>query len=251
MDSRIAKFTVWILAGLAVFSVLLVVCYIKLFLEIPDHDEWFPRLFDLDGEQNLCAWFATILWFCAGLASFFAFWAETTGAQTRKASSFWWCCIGLGFVFLSLDELAEVHEHVGSYFLKMLKGTSYGDIINSFVPDSPWLFFYIPPMILLAIFNVWFLWVRMHRKWQLLALLAGAAIAFPLAVGNEYYQSMPADKYHAIAKAMHLHSKEANRLSIMIEETAENVAVCCVALAFFSYACQLIVDRRVSTANET
>jgi hypothetical protein len=68
--------------------------------------EWNTRLFDLDVESNLPTWLGAIQFFgvavCAALLS--------RSATGRRALA--WRVVALLFVFLSLDEIAQLHEEI-------------------------------------------------------------------------------------------------------------------------------------------
>jgi len=73
--------------------------------------------FDLDKEANLPTWFASMQWFCIALLTFV--YAVSQFSRSQKKS---WLLLLLPLLFLtlSLDEVAEIHEKLGSFSDRLL-----------------------------------------------------------------------------------------------------------------------------------
>jgi tetratricopeptide (TPR) repeat protein len=69
------------------------------------------RMFDLDLEFTIPAWFASLQLAAIGLAAFVAFEAERA-SEPRPALYRLWIPLGLGFLYLSADEVLALHERV-------------------------------------------------------------------------------------------------------------------------------------------
>ncbi len=67
-------------------------------------------LFNMDNEGNIPSWFASSLLLIAGMVYLFVSWLRRSAP---KPSSFFFLVVGLGLIFLSLDESAGIHEKVG------------------------------------------------------------------------------------------------------------------------------------------
>ena len=68
------------------------------------------KLIDLDGEANLPTWYSSIQWFCvAYLAWVFA----ARHADRARVRSWFLLALPLVFLLFSLDEVAQLHEHLG------------------------------------------------------------------------------------------------------------------------------------------
>ena len=90
----------------------LLVCVVALLLFhfFPEDLNWtIHNRFDLDGEANIPAWFATVLLFSVSFSSLILFLlsVQSTGDQRPV---FFWLIFGLAYMFLSLDEAARIHE---------------------------------------------------------------------------------------------------------------------------------------------
>ena len=76
----------------------------------PQHEQ-FKRLFHLNGEGNVPAWYNSTLWLIAAQYSFRAHSAEQALGEKLKAG--YWLGLSVGCVLLSLDEVASIHEALG------------------------------------------------------------------------------------------------------------------------------------------
>ena len=74
-----------------------------------DLSETIHNRFDLDGEANIPAWFATILLFSVSLSSLILFLISVQSTEKQRPVYFW-LFFGLAYLFLSLDESARIHE---------------------------------------------------------------------------------------------------------------------------------------------
>lgn len=70
--------------------------------------------FDLDGESTIAAWFASSQLLISGLLLYVA---GTYGGEARSQSLLY-IVVGLGFVFLSADEAAGIHEKITTFTVK-------------------------------------------------------------------------------------------------------------------------------------
>src|SRR5262245_38517731 len=69
------------------------------------------KLFDLDLEFTIPAWFSALQLAAIGLAAFVAFEAERA-CEPRPVLHWLWIPLGLGFLYLSADEVLALHERV-------------------------------------------------------------------------------------------------------------------------------------------
>lgn len=97
-----------LLVGLVVFELFLVLIYVA--------DSWLGspisaihRLFDLDRESTIPGWFSSIQLFSIGIIFVLA--ARQCGPSDHPSGLFL-VIVGAGFVFLSADEAAAIHEKI-------------------------------------------------------------------------------------------------------------------------------------------
>lgn len=134
-------------------------------------------LFDLDGEGNVPAWYSSSQLLAAGLL----FLASASGPRRTEAVPGWFfLLVGLGFLFLSLDESAGIHERVTVNFRHI-------EFLPRFAGDrGVWISLYLAAIVLVASLTARYWW----RLWKLdrrgfIKLAAGAATFLLGAVGLE------------------------------------------------------------------
>lgn len=90
---------------------------------------------DLNGEQNLPTWYSSIQWFC--VAALLAFFAARNVSVSRPRS---WPLLALPpvFLFLSLDEVAQIHEWLGNKSDALLPGATRAG--TPFFHTGIWMF---------------------------------------------------------------------------------------------------------------
>jgi len=74
------------------------------------HDVPGTRQFNMDGELNIPTWWSTVLFLVAGLAALGL--ARCNKLMGRAAAP--WALVGIGLFGLSLEEVAGIHEDVGT-----------------------------------------------------------------------------------------------------------------------------------------
>ena len=141
-----------ILIALIIVELLLAAIYMTDFL-LKHPSWWIQQLFDLDRESNIPAWFSTIQLFLIGFTFIYAGNASQFKNPPSKAGTM---IFGFGFIFLSLDEGAMIHEKLTWVFED-----------NPFVPyfdgrHGVWIVVYGVIGIILTLF----LLKDLRRMWQ-------------------------------------------------------------------------------------
>jgi len=91
--------------------------------EFPD---FLVQRFNIDAEANIPTWFSTILLFMISLTAFFIYRLGSGQLEVRSRWHKIWLGLGILYLFLSLDEGAQIHE-----------------LINR-LTDVKWVFIYAP-----------------------------------------------------------------------------------------------------------
>ena len=82
------------------------------FADLLPFDEWWQiAILDLDEEESIGTWFSAIILFVAGLLLMLQ---AGSLRQDNKPWWKWWMFLGLGFIFLSVDEVAGFHEYLNT-----------------------------------------------------------------------------------------------------------------------------------------
>ena len=135
---------------------------------------WQLSFFDLDEEESFGTWFSTGILFLA--AVLLVHQSRVLRAQERP----WhrsWLALGIGFLVLSVDEVAGMHEYM-----------------NSMMGDTPWTVVGFPILILVALAFLPFLWHHRGRT-GLLFLVAGLIYGGG-AVGVEHFTDADLNSLH-------------------------------------------------------
>src|SRR3989338_1597201 len=86
------------------FSGLLVICHlINVAMGFPSWQ--LERLFGLELESNIPTWFSSVLWLITAVAAYQCF--QVSEVKRNKTA---WGVIAAGFLVLSIDEVAQIHE---------------------------------------------------------------------------------------------------------------------------------------------
>ena len=148
MQLRVDVRRVWRGLG-TVIGILLVahvLCMISIFALGHDHVFGLVPLFNMDGEGNVPAWFS------AGLLLFSAQLLLVTALAERRVGKPWveWLGLSLIFAFLSIDELAVIHERIGWFV---------GDLVGAegLLREYGWIGVYLPLGALLGVVYLRFL----------------------------------------------------------------------------------------------
>lgn len=148
------------------------------FEEIPedrfgfDLHYWQVSIFDLDEEESFGTWFSAVLLLLVGRVLLHQWrWLKREGDRWAP----WWLVLGIGFHYLSLDEVVGLHEYM-----------------NTSMPDVPWTAIGAPVAgVVLVAFIPW-LW-KQPGFFQLAAMV-GAALYLGGAVGIEHATEWYADE---------------------------------------------------------
>lgn len=210
--------------GLLVFIVIIVLSMAHLatiiFTFIIGHDYvlGFVPLFNMDGEGNVPAWFSS------GLLMFSSQLLLITAIAERRQGTPWagWMGLACIFAFLSVDEMAALHERIGR---------AAGDLagVQGLLHEYAWVAVYIPFTALIGLLYVRFL-LRMPRRVRLGMVLAGAlyvggAVGIELA-GSPFWAADVADRGWPYF------------LMVGVEETLEMLGIWLFILAILTYQAQ-------------
>ncbi len=137
-------------------------------------------MFDTTAEHSIAGWFSATLTFVVAMSA----WANVVLVRNIDAST-WrragWLIIALLFSYLSLDDGAAIHEHLGGG----LKQTPViGKVIGAYDSYS-WHIVILPFFIAVGIFMLIFLWKELaHRNERIGILAAFSFLALAVVSGN-------------------------------------------------------------------
>lgn len=122
----------------------------------------YVKMFDLDEEESFGTWFAAIILLFSGRLLLMI-----THDSRRAGDGFWgwWLILAIGFHYLSIDEVAGMHEYVNTYRDDFgwvdVNWTHYAAVVVLMI-----FAFYIPFLVLLTKAG--------HKKTMILMMISGA-----------------------------------------------------------------------------
>ena len=169
--------------------------------------------FDVDGENNIPTYVATVLLLGAsGLLALIAAHVRAAGGAFQRH---WWGLAVL-FAYLSVDEMASLHERLADLpFLPETTGLLH----------YQWVILGIPLVALFAFTYLRFFW-HLPRRWK--GLFVGAAVLY---VGGAIGVEMLAGRYASLYGELHM----GHALLVTAEEACELLGVALFVYALLDY----------------
>lgn len=152
----------WLLAGaLTIYAASFLFAYLRYF-HGHDHVLGFARLFRLRPESTVPTWYSSFLLLaCAFVLSLI----HLAKRRARDPFRHHWLLLAILFLFLSVDETAQIHETIGDLAAKKASG-----LLGGFAPA--WTAVYGPLVALFAVFYFRFL-RHLPRRTAILFVLSG------------------------------------------------------------------------------
>jgi len=147
------------------------------------HDSVFGllRLFDMDGEANLPTWYSTMLLLCS--AALLASIAARTGSQTPRMSHYWWL-LAFGFLAMSIDEAAMVHDLFDAPTARVLDDNTHPALFYA------WVVPYSLLALALGVYFLRFLWrLPANIRWR---FIVAGTVYVSGALGIEFLEGLAA-----------------------------------------------------------
>lgn len=161
-------------------------------IELPEYSSLRRLNFqsDLSSENNLAAWYSSILLFLSAIMAFVCFIIDRLRLQKGFSSylNIGWLILALIFAVLSFDELGSVHEYIGDY--QVFKNV--GKVFTG--KESSGWFIFMALVGLVSIFMVAFGFLRLWvNKLSLLLLFTGVV----LYLSNPFQEIYEIESYRA------------------------------------------------------
>jgi len=146
------------------------------------------RLFNIAREDGLASWFASTQTLLAGLTLAFIY-LVTRGRQGSQGKSAGWLVLAGFFLYMAIDDGAQLHERVGTTIDAMRENAGAS---ASFFPSYTWQLVFLPVFGALGLFMLVFLWRELESPWSRALLLT--AISFQAAaVGLDFVEGLEPD----------------------------------------------------------
>src|SRR5262249_30766263 len=192
-------------------------------------------MFDLGSEANLPTWFACVLWLFAGMAALLCFWADQR-VRPRRAGTKIWLLVSAVFIYASLDEVATIHEEVGTFLREEVSKHSLAAVVPEGSPHSPWILFYLPVVVLFLTLIVVFLWRRLKGSPALRLGLLLAVESYLVAIGLDYFQGLFPQYQRMVSQKIGMKGADFVEVTVVTEETLELVGTATLLVVLSTYA---------------
>ena len=144
------------------------------------------RMFNIAREDGLASWFATTQTLMAGLTLGLIYLAVKKRLGARWGEATGWLVLASFFVYMAIDDGAQLHERLGSTVAAMTKDA--GSSLD-FFPSYAWQLIFLPLFGALGLFMLVFLWRQLETTSSRVLLLT--AISFQIfAVGMDFVEGL-------------------------------------------------------------
>lgn len=186
------------------------------------------KMFDTTAEHGMAGWFAATLTFVVALAA----WANVVLVRNIDASV-WrragWLLIALLFTYLSADDGAAIHEHLGG---GLKKTPVIGDLIGAY-PSYSWHIVILPFFVAMGLFMLIFLWKELAHRNEKIGILA-AFSCLALAVGQDFIEGT-INEYDWFALTYNLEPYTILHFAKSLEESLEMLGMTIFLVVFLSH----------------
>ncbi len=200
------------------------------------------RLCNLAREDSLSSWFGSIQTLMVGLTLIVIFLRVKKDRSTATWKAVGWCILAIFFIYMAIDDGAEVHERMGTVFKTLNKDeagaysehTIGGKLLRAF-PSYAWQVVFLPFFGSMGILMLIFLKkeLKVRPAW---ALAVMGISCFVIAVFMDFVEGM--DKEHPwnlhvmLQENYHLRYRTVRHFSKAIEETIEMLGITLFWTAF-------------------
>ncbi len=158
-------------------------------------------------------------------------------------------CVAVSFA-ASADEVATIHEHLGSFLQDYVVPNIRSGIATYFIrqgysPESfvvhfstsrsPWILFYAPFLLAAGGFCWLFLWRRFAPYKRLRTLMLGAAVCYLVAESFDFIQGMRSPPIALIPRPLGMSWPFFLDMTVIVEELLEDLGTVCIILALAKY----------------
>ena len=173
--------------GLVAFVIILAGMILQVLFfttEVDNYLEYFDFLFNVDDELNIPAYFSSILLLSSSLLLAIITLLKFKAKDTYRSH---WSTLALGFLFMAVDEMLTIHEHLNKPFIRLM-----GENRSSLFTFA-WV---IPGMIIVGLMGLLFLkfLINLPKKHRNAFILAGSIYVFG-ALGIEMIGANYADSH--------------------------------------------------------
>ncbi|MEO5370163.1 MAG: hypothetical protein H7833_08845 [Magnetococcus sp. DMHC-1] len=190
-------------------------------------------LFNITLEANIPTWFSSLQFMVTGLVAWIISRQRATMGQSGAALV--WVWIALFFLFDGLDDTAQIHERLGSYFGHLAR--TYGPVWSTMetlrhFPSYYWLLCVAPFFIGFGLFMTGFLY-REFSATHLRIIFLSAMVCYASAMALDYIEG--ASHLDIFVEQTSLNSKQMQHIFQSTEELIEMLGTALVLGTFLEY----------------
>lgn len=174
--------------GLVIIVLLVVFDYIFNYLNVLE-DMGFRRIWNVARENSIPTWFSSMLAHLLGITVL-----AVAAVQRHSISIFKtvaWVLIGLFFLWIGIDDFAEIHEKLGGVLVRMADDGNNSGLTGVLLqnPSFSWHTFIAPVFALFGVAILLFLWVEFYRLRLLHYVILGFGCWF-VAQGLDFIEGL-------------------------------------------------------------
>lgn len=201
-------------------------------------------LLDITYEANIPTWFSSTQALVTGIVALLV--GQIRSKQSERKLAKGWYLTGGFFIYLGIDDAAQIHERVSTFINDAVKdsgGNAFISAIMDLLPSYHWQLFFLPVFILVGVFMTWFLYHEFKHK-SALPVFFAAMSCYAVAVGLDYIDGIPGN-YRVAQEYLSFSTKEMVHLSRAIEEFLEMLGTTLFMMSFL-----LVYESPVSEKGE-
>ena len=177
-------------------------------------------LFDITEEANIPTWFSSTQAMLTGIVALVI--GHLRAGESEKRKSFGWYLTGAAFLYLGIDDAAQIHERFSTFINDSLAasgGNAFISALMEMLPSYHWQLFFLPVFLVVGLVMMIFLYQELRQYKALTVFIAGIA-CYAIAVGLDYIDGIPRN-YTYLQQYIPMTVKELMHLSRALEEFLE------------------------------
>ena len=222
--------------SLVVIGLLLVFDYVFNYLDVLD-DRSFRRIWNIARENSIPTWVSSML------AHLLAITVFAIAATQRALLTAWktaaWVLIGLFFLWIGIDDFAEIHEKLGGVLERLVEANANDAVADVLLwnPSFSWHTFILPVFAAFGLFILGFLWMS-FRQFGLLRFLTLGFSCWAVAQGIDFVEGLDEaeDLYERIQSSLGIEREYGVTHTFkVVEETLEMLGTTLLWTGFLYY----------------
>jgi hypothetical membrane protein len=207
------------------------------------------RLSNIAREDGVATWFASTQTLFAGLTAMLVY-VMSKQMGLAKKHTIGWLIIALFFIYMAIDDGAQIHERVGTAF-KVMAERGNSSLLAAWLHISPsytWQLVFLPIFGVIGLYMSYFLWTELKEsKARLLVFLAlafmGTAVILDFIEGLD--KTHPWNIYTYIRDDYDLRSYTVSHFAKVLEEFLEMLSISTFWLVFTKQALHVLKETNI------